>query len=48
MTAAEIASGVRISDVWRALGGGELRGRGQAFWRGGDGLSVAQSDTKGC
>jgi hypothetical protein len=31
-----------ILDVWRALGGGELRGRrGQAFWRGGDSYSVS-------
>lgn len=30
-----------ILDVWRALGGEELRnGRGRAFWRDGDGLNV--------
>ena len=33
---------VPILDVWRRLGGGELRhGRGRAFWRNGDGLNVA-------
>ena len=31
-----------IVDVWRELGGGELRrGRGRAFWRNGDGFNVA-------
>lgn len=35
--APEIISSVQISQVWRALGGGELRhGHGRAFWRGGD------------
>jgi hypothetical protein len=35
-------------DVWRALGGGPLRGkRGKAFWRGGDGYSIALDTAKG-
>jgi len=39
---------VPIIDVWRALGGGELRrGRGRAFWRGGDGWHVAIAPDKG-
>jgi hypothetical protein len=38
----DAASVPPILDVWRALGGGDLRrGRGRAFWRGGDGLHVA-------
>ncbi|MBI4906593.1 MAG: hypothetical protein HY820_23390 [Acidobacteria bacterium] len=33
---------LRILDVWRDLGGGELRGnRGRAFWRDGDGYNVS-------
>lgn len=37
-----------ICEVWRMLGGGALRhGRGRAFWRDGDGLSVALDDAKG-
>lgn len=33
---------IPILDAWYALGGGPLRGRrGEAFWRGGDGYSVA-------
>ena len=33
-------SQIRISEVWRALGGGELQhNRGRAFWRNGDGLT---------
>lgn len=46
--AAEILSAVKISRVWQALGGPALRhGRGPAFWRGGDGLSVSVNDSKG-
>ena len=31
-----------IEQIWRALGGGELRrGRGRAFWRNGDGYGAA-------
>jgi hypothetical protein len=38
----EIKRRADIRDVWSALGGGKLlRGRGQAFWRDGDGYSVA-------
>ncbi len=33
---------VNIGEVWQRLGGDELRrGRGRAFWRGGDGWSVS-------
>ncbi len=36
-----------ILDVWRALGGGRLRGRrGQGFWRRGDSFSVALDPAK--
>lgn len=39
---------VRITEVWKKLGGGELRhGRGLAFWRGGDGRHVLLDDEKG-
>jgi hypothetical protein len=39
---------VHLLPVWHALGGGPLRGkRGNAFWRGGDGLSVALDLSKG-
>jgi len=45
----EVLSHVRISDVWRALGGAELRrGRGRAWWRNGDGWSVSVDDRCGC
>jgi hypothetical protein len=38
----EIQLRVPIDQVWAALGGCQLRrGRGQAFWRGGDGYSVS-------
>ena len=40
---------LRILDVWEALGGGRIRGRrGQAFWRGGDGYSVALDAVRNC
>ncbi len=40
-------SQIRISEVWRALGGGELQhNRGRAFWRNGDGLNVSIDDAK--
>lgn len=43
-----VIGAVRIEDVWRALGGGELRrGRGRAFWRDGDGLNVALDPKRG-
>ena len=38
---------IRILDVWRVLGGGELkRNRGRAFWRDGDGYTVALNSDK--
>lgn len=47
MTAAEIVERLRISEVFRSLGG-EVRGhRGRAFWRNGDGWNVALDDAKG-
>ncbi len=48
-TAGDILSRVRISAVWAALGGGELRhGRGRAFWReGADGWSISLDDARG-
>jgi hypothetical protein len=48
-SASEIVSSVRISEVWRALGGGSLRKcRGCAFWRPkADSWSVAIDDSKG-
>ena len=40
---------ISILDVWRRLGGGELRGsRGKAFWRRGDGFSVSLNLEKNC
>ncbi len=48
VTITEIKARAHIGDVWSALGGGELRGnRGQAFWRGGDGYSIALDPEKG-
>lgn len=48
MTATETVRAVNISTVWRALGGGQLRGRrGQAWWRGGDGWNVSLDDRGG-
>jgi hypothetical protein len=48
MTAAEIVGHARIMQVWHALGGGEIRrGRGQAWWRRGDGWSVSLRDDRG-
>src|ERR1017187_7791338 len=46
-TGSEIIARVRLSAVWAALGGGELRhGRGQAFWREGDGYNVSLRDDR--
>jgi hypothetical protein len=46
--AADIVARVRISEVYRSLGGGELNhGRGSAFWRGGDGQNVSLDDSRG-
>jgi CBS domain-containing protein len=40
---------LRISEIWGRLGGGDIRkGRGQAFWRGGDGWNVALAPENGC
>jgi hypothetical protein len=48
MTAVMLIEQTRINHVWHALGGGELRhGRGQAWWRKGDGWSVSLSDDRG-
>ena len=48
MTAPGIISAARISEVWRALGGGELRhGRGRTWWRDGNGRSVSVDDQRG-
>ena len=47
-TIRERKAAANIRDVWCALGGGKLRGhRGQAFWRGGSGYSVALDPEKG-
>jgi hypothetical protein len=48
MTAADVLTGIKISDVWAALGGGPLqRRRGRAFWRRGHGYNVSLDDAKG-
>jgi hypothetical protein len=47
MSTDEILGRVKISDVYRALGGRIFHGRGQAFWRKGEGWNVALSDAKG-
>jgi hypothetical protein len=48
MTATEITSNIRITQVWGWLGGGKVRrNRAQAFYRGGDGFSVHLRDDKG-
>jgi hypothetical protein len=45
---AEIKAAANIGAVWSALGGGKLHGnRSQAFWRNGDGYSVAIDADKG-
>ena len=47
-TATETLDRTRICDVWVTLGGSKLHhGRGRAFWRGGDGYSVAVNQAKG-
>jgi hypothetical protein len=41
-------AGLDIRDVWRALGGAQLRGkRGRAFWREGDGYNITVDHAKG-
>lgn len=48
MTAATLIDQTRITTVWHALGGGQIRrNRGQAWWRRGDGWSVSLSDERG-
>ena len=43
-----VIDAVSIAEVWRALGGGELRrGRGRAFWRDGDGFNVGIDSQRG-
>jgi hypothetical protein len=45
----ELKHAADIREVYSALGGGKLRGnRGQAFWRGGDGYSIALDPAKNC
>lgn len=46
--ATDIVGRTSIAEVYRALGGPDLRGgRGKAFWRAGDGYNVALNDSKG-
>jgi hypothetical protein len=48
MTVAALIEQTPITQAWTLLGGGELRrGRGQAFWRRGDGWSVSLNDDRG-
>ena len=48
MRAHDLVDRASITDVWTALGGGELRhGRGKAFWRDGDGDNVSLDDDRG-
>src|SRR5215472_11919197 len=53
MTASDVLSTVRISDIWRALGGPQLRRagkdryRGRGFWRNGDGWNISLDDSRG-
>ena len=43
-----VIGAVSILDVWRELGGSELRrSRGRAFWRNGDGFNVGLDSTRG-
>ena len=45
---AAILARVQVSQIYRTLGGPELRGnRGPAFWRDGDGLNVSINDARG-
>src|ERR1039458_1865723 len=44
----DVLGWVKISEVYQALGGPELRGmRGPAFWRDGDGLNGSMDDSRG-
>jgi hypothetical protein len=48
MTVAQLIDQTPITTVWRALGGEEIQhGRGQAFWRDGDGRNVSLNDDRG-
>jgi hypothetical protein len=47
MTGSELVQSTPITALWTMLGGGEVRrGRSRAFWRAGDGWSVALDDAK--
>jgi hypothetical protein len=47
-TSRDVLACVKISEVYRALGGPELRKmRGPAFWRDGDGLNISLDDSRG-
>src|SRR5215472_13239109 len=52
-TSHDIIDRLRISEIWRVLGGGELHSvgqgkfRGRAWWRRGDGWSISLDDTRG-
>jgi len=49
VTARELIDRTSITAVWRALGGGPLRhGRGQAFFRDGDGWNISLNGEKNC
>ena len=50
MTATEVVNAVKISRVWRALGGSDpVHGRARGFYRDGDNpQAVALDDEKGC
>jgi hypothetical protein len=40
---------ISIADVWKALGGGEIRHkRSRGFWRNGDGWNISIDQTKNC
>jgi len=48
MTARELLDRASVTAVWAALGGPPLRhGRGQAWWRGGDGHNVSLHEGRG-
>ncbi len=48
MTPRELLDSASITEVWAALGGPRLRrGRGQAWWRSGDGYNIALDESKG-
>lgn len=47
MTANDLIARTRITEVWAALGGGDpRRGRGRAFWRGGDSYNISLNEEK--